>query len=338
MGWQHAYDLIIVWSVLGAYALLAMLRARHLRWDLVLALGALGVLSFPPALYSVLLTRLDPLWKEILAQFANAGVYTPPLYRLPVLLGMTLLAALAMCITLALQTHRGAVSNSPTTGTTTQGLTNRDLLFVSWFLVSFLLIYIPADFQIHMLNGWQVPMGILAARWVHDHAAPWLSKHLRLPNARRATMALFIALILPTNVYLFAWRFFDLARHDYDYYLSRGDVAAMRWLDASASPDDVIFSSISIGQYVPILTGSHAYLAHWAQTADFFVKSDAVTRFFANTDDAAQRAATLHAQSVDFVFVGPAERRLPGFDERALTGLTPVYDADGVRIYRVKPR
>ena len=50
-----------------------------------------------------------------------------------------------------------------------------------------------------------------------------------------------------------------------------------------------MLSSIHTGQYVPVLTGSHAYLAHWAQTADFFTKSKNVTRFFDNAASDADR-------------------------------------------------
>ena len=56
----------------------------------------------------------------------------------------------------------------------------------------------------------------------------------------------------------------------------------MEWLDENALPDEVIFSSLTIGQYIPAMTGSHAYLAHWAQTVDFFTKTAAVEDLFWN--------------------------------------------------------
>ncbi len=327
MGWQHAYDLILVWGVLGAWCALAMLRERRLRADLIGGMAALVGLSFPPALYSVLLTRLDPLWKEILAQFANAGVFTPPLYRLPVLLGLTLIAALAMCaIHLRAWRRPGAFAQ----------VSDRDLFVFAWFVSLIALIYIPTDFQIHMLNGWQIPMGILAARLLLDHIAPALAV-TRLRAGRRAVSAAFVALILPTNIYLLAWRFIDIARHDYDYYLNRADIAALAWIDANARPDDVVLSSIHIGQYVPVMTGSHAYLAHWAQTADFFGKSKNVARFFDNNTPDAERLAIARSHGVDYVLVGDAERRLSGFDAPMPAPMTPVFASGQTTVYRVNP-
>jgi hypothetical protein len=327
MGWQHAYDLILVWGVLGAWCALAMLRDRRLRFDLIGGMALLVGLSFPPALYSVLLTRLDPLWKEILAQFANAGVFTPPLYRLPVLLGLTLIAALLMSVIHVRAWRRPGVFAR---------VSDRDLFVFAWFVSLIALVYIPTDFQIHMLNGWQIPMGILAARLLIDHVAPTLAR-TRLRPSRRAVAAAFVALILPTNIYLLAWRFLDLRRYDYDYYLNRADVAALNWIDANAQPDDVVLSSIHTGQYVPVLTGSHAYLAHWAQTADFFTKSENVARFFDNGTPDSVRIDIARKHSVDYVLVGEAERRLSGFDAALPASMTQVFVSGQTAVYRVNP-
>ena len=43
-----------------------------------------------------------------------------------------------------------------------RGLDNKELFLRGWFLANLVLIYVPVDFQIHMLNGWQVPIAILA--------------------------------------------------------------------------------------------------------------------------------------------------------------------------------
>ncbi len=335
MGWQHAYDLLIVWGVLGATVLLIMLRDRALRWDLVINLALVGLLSFPPALYSALLTQLDPLWKEILKQFANAGVFTPPPYRLPVLLGFTFIFA---CIQTVLDARRIA-------GLSGARLSNSMLMIYGWFLVSFVLIYLPVDFQIHMLNGWQVPIGILAAKLLFEHVLPRVREHFgassdttdaaRSQRLQRGLLALFVAAIIPTNLYLFAWRFYDLARHDYDYYLSTGEVAALRWLEANAEPDDVVLSSRIVGQYVPMMTGAQAYLAHWAQTADYFVKSDNVYRFYSSRAGQAERREIIDGFGVDYVLIGPAESRTPDFSDAPPPGAQLVFSSEQVHIYEV---
>jgi hypothetical protein len=329
MGWQHAYDLIIVWGVLGAFVGWVMLRDRAWNWPLVFKLVAVGLLSFPPALYSLALTRLDPLWKEILAQFANADVYTPPPWRLPVLLGFTLIAACAMLW----------ASRRQLFATRDAGLPDHKLMIYAWFVTSFALVYIPADYQIHMLNGWQIPMAILATHWLYEHAAPWLRARwarFSLPQVQRVLIGVFLAMIIPTNVYLLAWRFLDLNRHDYDYFLTKGDVAALNWIADNTDPESRVISSLSTGQYVPMLTGRYAYLAHWAQTADFFTKRDNVNRFFSSATSDDDRRKILAEFDVDYVIFGPAERRLSDVASTMPAWLRPVYSSGEVTVYATR--
>jgi len=301
MGWQHAYDLLIVYGVLGAYGVLVWIRDRKLPMYLLGSGLIIGVISVWPALYSVWLTSHDPLWEQVLAQFANAGVYSPPLYRLPVLLGLPFLLALY-----------AAIRQNPFR---LREVSNNDLFVRGWFWISFVLIYLPVDYQIHMLNGWQVPIAILATQGIFAYVVPALARWFapdKTPTRRLAitAVAAIIAFSALTNVYLFGWRFFDLSRYDYPYYLYRDEIAALRWLEANAAGDAVVLSSQAIGQYVPAETGAHAFLAHWAQTVDYYGKEAAVARFFDAAMPEQERLQTVAEFGVDYVFLGPAERAI----------------------------
>ena len=153
------------------------------------------------------------------------------------------------------------------------------------------------------------------------------------PLRLRFVAGAFLLAVLPTNAYLFSWRLLELGRHQYDFYLTRADVSGLSWLSANADSEDVVLSSLNIGQYVPVMTDAHAYLAHWAQTAHFYARRDAVQRFFAAGTSRTERAHILLAHSVDYVFVGPAERRLPDFDVHATDGMHVVFSQEDVTIY-----
>jgi hypothetical protein len=327
LGLHHAYDLIILYGVWGAFFLLIWLREQrfptHLFWSEVI----LGLISFGPGLYAVYLTSTDPIWTEVLAQFANAGVYTPNPFHLLMLFGLPL--------TIAALTWTGFVP--------LHNLDDQSLFICTWFGVGFLLNYIPTDFQIHMLNSWQVPMMILAVKGIRNHIGPavseWLSRRQWAWSPERISQYLTILLlivVLPTNLYLWAWRFVDLRRHDYPYYLYRDEVAALNWLDEHADPADVVLSSITIGQYVPALSGNTAFLAHWAQTVDFYDKTERVERFFdiAVPDD--ERLDTLRTFDVAYVFYGPAERALGGYDPGESPLFTKVFSSPHVQLYAVQ--
>jgi len=324
MGWQHAYDLLIVYGVIGAYALLVWLRDRKLPMYLVWSGLIIGGISVWPALYSVLLTSLDPLWEQVLAQFANAGVYTPPLYRLPVLLGLPFLLALFTVI-----------RQNPFR---LHGVSNNDLFVRGWFWISFVLIYLPVDYQIHMLNGWQVPIAILATQGAFAYIVPMLVRWRQpaQPPTRRLAITTVMMVILFsafTNIYLLGWRFLDLSRHDYPFYLYRDEVAALRWLEANAAGDEVVLSALAVGQYVPAETGAHAFLAHWAQTVDYYGKEAAVARFFDPAVSDSERAQIMATYGVDYIVDGPAEQALGGYRLAESPAFRPMFVSGAVGVY-----
>lgn len=330
LGWQHAYDLVTVYSIMLTYAILLALRDRRLPMYMIWSGIIVGLISCSPAIYSVILTKVDPLWKEVLAQFANADVYTPPPYRLPMLLGPAFLLALFT-----------AIKDGPFR---LQGVSDNDLFVKGWFFITFVLVYLPVDYQIHLINGWQAPIAILATQGLFKYVLPYAEKvrqqrRLTLsPEALRRWLAVaLIAVILPTNLYLWAWRFLDLSRHNYPFYLHKDEVAAMAWIEANAKPDDVVLSSLEVGQYIPAYTGTHAFLAHWAQTLDFYGKTDMLNQFFAEVVDDARRLQILNLYSVDYVFYGPGEQALGNFAPDTAGYLSPVFSTSTVKVYAVRP-
>jgi hypothetical protein len=329
LGWQHAYDLITVYAVLGAYGLLRLLRDRRFPVHLFISCVIVGVLSCAPAIYSLFITNANPTWREILAQFKNADVFTPNLLHLPILMGVGFLLAIFYII----------IRNP----LRLKKFDNQELFILGWFLITFVLIYLPVDYQIHLFNGWQIPMAILCTMALFKYIIPFFEKLIKRKgrqvsfNVSRTISALFILMILPTNLYLFFWRFVDLNRHDYPFYLYKDETAAINWLEENAAPDDAIFSSLDIGQYIPALTGSHAFLAHWADTLDFFNKRQMVDAFYSSTTTDQVRQQILDQYGVDYIFWGPAERKIGEFDPQGSPYLLLEYDSDLVKIFKYSP-
>jgi uncharacterized membrane protein len=145
-----------------------------------------------------------------------------------------------------------------------------------------------------------------------------------------------LILILPTNIYLWVWRFLDLSRHSAPYYLYQDEIRAMDWLSDQKQPDAVVLSSLTIGQYIPAVSGTHAYLAHWAETLDFFAKSEMVDTYFSKSATDEQRREILSQGNVDYVYVGPVEKELGAASLSHQTSLQMVYSNDLVTIYKVE--
>lgn len=324
LGWMHAYDLLIIYGVVGAFFLLQWIIRRRFPVRFFWGAAALGVISVAPALYSYLLTSLDPLWEEVLAQFANAGVYTPAPWWLFFLYGVPLFLAVWGLVVWFREKR----------------WSDERLFVATWFGVGFLLLYIPTDFQIHMLNSWQIPAAILASDVLYRRVIPAAVRRFSRPvlglSAAKWVMAALIVAILPTNLYLFAWRFIELARHEYPYFLETDYIEAMDWLRENSSPDDVVMSSLEIGQYIPAMTNNHAFLAHWANTIQFYIKRQSASDFYTVDFPDAQRAEIARLYGVDYVLYGPAETALGQYGLEGSTWLKPVFETPQVTVYQVQ--
>jgi uncharacterized membrane protein len=86
---------------------------------------------------------------------------------------------------------------------------------------------------------------------------------------------------------------------------------------------------------VPFVSGDKAFLAHWAETLDYYGKQRMVTRFFDASDSDADRAAVLSRFDVRYVFYSDQERALGGFDPAGSSLFCRVYANSTASIFRV---
>lgn len=318
---QHGYDLVIVYAVLGVVALTLSIQGKRRLQPLALY-ATIGILSAPGGAYMLYVTRVSPIWRGVLAQYGNAGVFSPQPAHLLLVMGLPLVLIV--------------LSRNPLQGH--EHLAARELILRSWLVAGCLILYLPVNFQIKLIGGWQIPVGIVSARILLYQVAPTLNRAIRLVKCpRNLVLGLLIAVtIIPTNAYLYAWRFVDLSRHDYPYYLYRDEVGAMQWLDAHTRRSDVVLSSLTVGQYIPSLAGDHAFLAHWSETLDFYNKGRMVTEFFDPNWSDRDRLQILSGYYVTYVFYGPEERRLGSYDPSLASYLTKVYVSPRATIYQVQ--
>jgi hypothetical protein len=240
-------------------------------------------------------------------------------------MGVPLLLAL---VTLILQVRDMLTRRNPA------ALDGLNLFLWVWFMVGWALTYIPTDFQIHMISSWQVPIALLAVLGFNQYILPFLSRGWPLAKRASVPAILLLALVALTNAYLLLWRFVDLNRYDYPYYLYKEEVAAMHWLEEKQA-DSVVLSSYDTGRYIPGISGQTAFLSHWAQTVDFYTKSDLVEQFFNPGGNPVDRWKLLMNYGIDYVFVGPAEHALGGYQSGEDEFLELVFSNTQVSIYQV---
>lgn len=328
LGWQHAYDLITIYAVILAFAIFEAIKGKNIPWYLVWSGLIVGLLSCSAAIYSVYITTAYPIWKAVLAQFDNAGVFTADPFHMLILVGLPLIVAVLTFDGLVPLQQRG----------------HRELFIKTWFLTSFFVGYLPTNYQVHLTNCWQVPVGILATIGLFSRIIPYLEPKKGIQMIRRnqerfhhALSVLFVLAVIPTSVYLLAWRFLDLSRHRYPYFLYRDELNALAWLEENTIPSDVVLSTRTVGQYIPAFSGNKAFLAHWAQTVDLYGKTEMVQRFFDLETDDSYRLNLLDEFNVRYVLYGRVERELGEYDPSISPYLVEVFSSPGTQIFRVEP-
>jgi hypothetical protein len=174
-----------------------------------------------------------------------------------------------------------------------------ELFTATWFVAHFALAYLPLDFQIHLLLGWQIPLAILAASALTTRVGPAIANRLHI--SRRIVIGSLVALCLVTNLYILVWRFVDLRRYDVPYFLSTDEVAALDWLAEHATSQDVVLARLDFGQYVPMWSDARAILAHWTGTVNFHEKMESVDAFFSIDTPAPERMAVLTDSAISYI-------------------------------------
>jgi hypothetical protein len=342
LGLGHIYDLVTVWAVLGTFGVLLTLRGGF-RWRTFASLAVVVLVSAPASLYfGWVSSPANPMWQQALAQYDNLGSFTPAPLHLLLLLGITFFLAMGGFV-------RGLGSFDKLRAGLRAGSlgrqSRRDLFLKGWFIVNLILIYLPLRFQVMLLTGFQFVLAALATDFVFDRLIPWLEARWARERRQRWLArerlvqwvpALLLLAVLPTNLYLFAWRFVDLHRYTYPFYLHRDEVSAMRWLELNADPDQVVLSAFVTGHYIPGLAGNRAFLANAVMTIDFNHKREVVKDFFDPATSDAARRAIIQKYGVGYIFFGPAEREVGAYDPVTSPWLTLAFSNSNVDVYRVE--
>ena len=318
----HAYDLVVVYAVVGTFWIVELVRARAIPWRLSWAIVVILACSAPLAGYYQYLTSSDPLWRSVLGQYVNAGVWTPAPPLLVVLLGAPLVLAAVRLKGLAWD-HAGS------------------RFAACWALIGVVIIYVPTVFQVKLLAALHVPLALLAADLWCTRLAPaistWTERWTGPRVAAWAPAVVLAFLVLPTNLYLLVWRVIELRRPASELYVTADEHAALDVLAATTRPADVALAVESVGRWVPNQGHTRAFLAHWAMTNRYLERRDLVDRFFSDRVDDAWRQRLLADNGVTYVVWTGRGRAGGGTFSPAESPLfEPVYVAPTAGVFKVR--
>jgi hypothetical protein len=321
MGMIVPFYVAVAWAVASAAWLVVTIRQRALIWRETVQTAAVCLIASPVVIYNLAVFTTNPIMRAWSEQ--NLILSPHPLHYV---MGYALTGLLAV---------GGAV----------HVLRRRDktkLRLVAWTLVVPLLLYLPFNLQRRLIEGWQIPLAILAAiglahfvlpTWRQTRLVRWLIRFPRY-SARGLTRwatALILLATVPTNIMLLGSGALAVISRAEPVFRDGGEVRALDWLVTRATYDDVVLASYSTGNYLPVRVGARVFLGLGTETVRAREKRALVERFFDIATSDEWRAQFLRDWRITYVLAGPGERFLPGRTRY----WSPVYQAEGYTVYRV---
>jgi hypothetical protein len=307
----HPYSLELVLGLLGLYWAVGAWRTRRPNWTSLAQLAAIGLVSAPYLLYSLILFSTNPVF--VSWQLQNRILSPSPIYYV---LGYGLIGLLAVLGALRPRWHRRA----------------RDASFLYlWVILVPVGLYFPSNLQRRFLDGYQAPLTILAVGGLvyllHGFARHW----------RRVILAMVAATSLLSNLVLLLGATALVASRSPLIFEEQPVLAAMDWLADHAPRQSLVLGAFHTGNVLPGRALVRTFVGHSPQSVNADVKEAQVAAFFNAATPDSQRRTLLAGYGVNYLFYGPTERVLGDFSPGAAAYLRPVYDNGPVQIYRVLP-
>jgi hypothetical protein len=283
----HPQQLIIVGAIAGLTALFHSWKNSH---KLLQNLFWLFLIFFPALSLSAVLTlqtKTDPYLSNWMEQ---GNTYSPPPWSLLILFGPVLIFAIFGLV---------------------RKLSSRkweDSQVLLWLLIVPFLLYIPVNFQRRFIEGWFIPVDILAAFGWYRVISPWLVKKIGQMNTRIIFVLLFLGVCctpifqvsgMIANAYL---------RTPFDFvHFSQEEKGAIEYLRANANCDDITLASYDTGNYLPAYVCLKSFVGHWSLTPFYAERLSDATEFYDPNSPDSQRVALIDQYNIRYIYLREAE-------------------------------
>ena len=321
MGFLVPFYVAVAWAAAGSAWLAVAIRRRAIIWRETVQTAVACLVASPVVIYNLALFTANPVMRAWSAQ--NLVLSPHPLHYV---MGYALVGLLGILGVVYVLRRRDEMM----------------LRLVAWAVVVPLLLYVPFNLQRRLIEGWQIPLAILAAiglvrfilpAWRRTQPVRWLTRFPRY-SARglsRWAATLILVATVPTNALLLASGSLAVLSRAAPIFRDGGEVRALDWLAAGATYDDVILASYSTGNYLPARVGARVFIGLGTETVNIEEKRLLVKRFFDASTPDEWRAQFLREWHITYILAGPGDQFSPG----SANSLLPVYQAEGYTVHRV---
>ncbi len=305
----HSFNAPVLVSVLVLHAAISGRRA----WPgAVLA----ATVAAPMALYSLWLYQTDPFWS------GTYGVQnlmpSPAPWLLPLDYGVVLLAA-PLAWSAVRRWHA-----------------DQKRLVLLWIALGLIWMYAPVPYQRRFAFGVQPALAVLAAVGLIELQTWMAARGLASWRVRLVNYTVIVAALSTTLLVYFALLASAASNQPAEVYLwSHAEATAGDWLGSHSRANDVVLASTEFANPLAGVIDGRVVHGHIVATLHSDQKKALVTEFYSADTTVARRSQILAASGATIVALGPEERALGATDLSAQPELTPIYDAEGVQLYRV---
>jgi hypothetical protein len=323
----HPYTLPIVGTVLGSYILATGKKRGRSVW---MQVKHLAIMTLPSAPYLVYNLYIFTAWPAFRAWREQSYTLSP--HPLHYILGYALVGLLAVPAIVHLWGRKNG----------------RGSFLVCWVVVTMLVIYFPLKIQRRLIEGFQIPLCILASLGLARYVLPAVTRsgltrsltrfqRYTRPKLRRFVTTVIILLTIPSNLLLIANSLIQVSYLSPPIFREGMELEAIDWLAAHTQPSDIVLSSYQVGNYIPARAGNRVFLGHGPETIHAEEKKNIVKQFFQAQTSDAYREEILRQYNIAYLFYGPAERALGDFQPATRSYLAEAFVNGRYAVYEVNP-
>jgi hypothetical protein len=125
-------------------------------------------------------------------------------------------------------------------------------------------------------------------------------------------------------------------RDAHKFCATADEMAALDWLDRNLRPGAVVLALPPVAGRVSKYTSASSLVGHYSVTPKYNSTMARVRRVLTAHEFTPSEWRRLRDLGADYLFFGPQERRLDGFDPNTASGLAQVFAQGDVAIYKVE--
>jgi hypothetical protein len=194
----------------------------------------------------------------------------------------------------------------------------------AWGILFPFLAYFPYNLQRRLPEGiwivWVVGAMFLLQDW---------------PRGRKRVSGSLLLLSLPSTLILILGSTFTALNPGLPIYRPQNEVRAFEFLAATVDRDQVVMTSYDTGNGLSAWAPVRVVIGHGPETVNLAVLKGQVNQFYQAATSDAFRIQMIKEFNIQYIFRGPLESQLGGWDPAAAPYLKRIYAQDGYAVYSV---